>query len=640
MKHIDSLKQIQTLLSNQGSQAQLLNFSSLKIEIKNENIKRDDLFTLLQRVFPNVKELILLFDKTELKNDFLSKFQIFLEQNTQIEQIYIQLYRNKFQIRQAQAFILFVRNKFNNSKAIDYVYKYNNIAISCGICQISFENDFKSSIWLKNLKQNTYSINIKQNQQHLIEILYKYIKIDISDIKVELFHKNKLYVSLSNGNQQAIILKLEFDELDDLQQFEIHEHQIAEINIPIKDLQILGFNKCFLLQQIKKRHNFSFKIQESVTILSFKEENIQISNRGYIQESLKKYDLSNSNKMNLNTKFKIQFYKDFILGNKAKINSLNGYDINLYLVQYNHRELITKIQYNLTQKNERQRFEIDLESISDVIEIIQQYVYELQKVEENQNIKLKLIEYKFSYDEMKKNLFDEVAKINFMKTKIQKLSLNFFDCSSIKECPFISKIYYLQNVSLKIKNQYALFEFLQKNRGYFRKLHNLINLDVQFYYMMRHNDFNEGYILFLKNNKIETIYKDYDRIYNLNIYHIENKKCEITKFFQKFKRLSQIQCFYNIKMNCKNKYYYEYDYYYDDEYSLSIRKFEKAYEQKGKTHFAYLLIENHDDNQCSYTRKEFCTCLNNKMQKLLKQPSQFFANRIVFNEDYQILYND
>ncbi|KAL4494303.1 hypothetical protein ABPG73_018822 [Tetrahymena malaccensis] len=347
MKHIDSLKQIQTLLSNQDIQAQLLNVSSLKIETKNEKIKCADLFNLLNKVFPNVKELILQLDKTELQDDFLSNFQIFLEQNTQIEQLYIQLYRNKFQIRQTQAFILFVRNKFYNNQPIDYIYKYNNIAISCGFCQISFENDFQSSIWLNYLKQNTYSVNIKQNQQHLIELLYKYIKIDISDIKVELFHKNKLYASLSNGNKQIFILELEFDEIDDLLQFKINEHQIAEINIPIKDLQVLGFNNT-LPQDFK---------------------------------SWKCY------------------------------NSLNAYDINLYLVQNNQRELITKIQYNLSQKNERKRFEIDLESVSDVIEIIQLYIYELQKIDQCQNIKLKFLEYKAENAEMKNNFFDEIQGI-------------------------------------------------------------------------------------------------------------------------------------------------------------------------------------------------------------------------------------
>ncbi|KAL4462594.1 hypothetical protein ABPG74_000424 [Tetrahymena malaccensis] len=573
MKHIDSLKQIQTLLSNQGSQAQLLNISNLKIEIKNEKIKCADLFNLLHTAFPNVKELILQLDKTELKDDFLSNFQIFLEQNTQIEQLYIQLYRNKFQIRSTQAFILYVRNKFYNNQPIDYIYKYNNIAISCGFCQISFENDFKSSIWLNYLKQNTYSMNIKQNQQHLIELLYKYIKID--NIKVELFHQNKLYASLSNGSQQFFILKLKFDEVDDLQQFKIHEHQIAEINIPIKDLQILGFNKCFLLQQIKKRHNFSFRIQEIVTIFSFKEENIPISNREYIQECLKKYDLSNSNKMNLNTKFKMQFYKDLILENQLKSNSLNGYDINLYLVQNNQRELITKIQCNLSQKNKRERFEIDLESISDVIEIIQQYVYELQKVEQCQNIKFKFIDFESQNAEMKNNFLNEVAKINFMKTKVQKLSIDLTNLKAIKEYPFISQINSLQNLSLKIIDHNALFEFLEKNRGNFRRLHNLINLDIQFY-----------------------------------------------------DELSRIQIFDYIKKSYRNNFNNEYDYFFDDGnyYKFLKQKYHNDLEQKGKAHFAYLAIENHDDNQCSYTRREFCTCQNNKMQKLLKKPTQFFMD--------------
>ncbi|KAL4494302.1 hypothetical protein ABPG73_018821 [Tetrahymena malaccensis] len=563
MKHIDSLKQIQTLLSNQDSRAKLLNIRSLKIEIKNKKIKCADLFNLLHTVFPNVKELILQLDNTELKDDFLSNFQIFLEQNTQIEQLYIQLYRNKFQIRQTQAFILFVRNKFYNDQPIDYIYKYNNIAISCGFCQISFENDFKSSIWLNYLKQNTYSMNIKQNQQHLIELLYKYIKID--NIKVELFHKNKPYASLSNGNQQIFILELEFDEIDDLQQFKINEHQIAEINIPIKELQVLHFNKCYLLQQIKKRHNFSFIIQDSVTIFSFKEENIPISNREYIQECLKKYDLSNSNKMNLNTKFKIQFYKDLILGNQAENNSLSAYDINLYLVQNNQRELITKIQYNLSQKNERKRQKIDLQSISDVIEIIQQYVYELQKVEQCQSIKLKLVDFEIENAEMKNNFLNEVAKINFMKAKVQKLSIDLTNLKVINEQPFISQINSLQNLSLKLFDYNALFEFLEKNRGNFRRLHNLINLDIQFY-------------------DVKWRYRKYSNN--------------------------------------------EYDYYSDDGkyYNFFKQKYQNDLEQKGKAHFAYLAIENHDDIICSYTRKEFCTCQNNKMQKLLKKPTQFFMD--------------
>ncbi|KAL4462595.1 hypothetical protein ABPG74_000425 [Tetrahymena malaccensis] len=637
MKHIDSIKQIQILISNQDSQTQLLNVNSLKIEIKNEKIKCADLFNLLHTVFPNVKELILQLDKTELKDDFLSNFQIFLEQNTQIEQLYIQLYRNKIQIKQASAFILFLRDKFYNNQSIDYIYKYNNLAISCGFCQISFENDIKSSIWLSPLKQNTYSIKIKQNEQHFTELLYKYIKIDISDIKVELFHQNKLYASLSNGNQQAIILKLDFDEINDLQQFKIHEHQMAEINIPIKDLQILGFNKCFLLQQIKKRHNFSFIIQEIVTILSFKEENIPISNREYIQECLKKYGLSNSNKMNLNTKFKIQFYKDFILGNQAESNSLNGYDINLYLVQDNRRELITKIQYKLSQKKVRKRFEIDIESVSDVIEIIQFYVYVLQKIEQCQNIKLKLLNFYSTYDIIKNYYFDEVATINFMKTKVQKLSLDLSKLNVIKEYPFISQIQSLQNLSLRINDLDALFDFLDKNRIYFKKLNNLINLDVQFQISTYNYKLSDYYLLFLKNANLDTLYKDYDRIVNLNIYNIEPQLHEITKIFLKCKRLLIIQCFQYKKSYKEDNYYYYYDY---SDYQQSIWHFEKDLEQKGKAHFAYLLIENHDNNLCSYNRREQCTCLNNKMSKLLKQPPQFFAKKIVYNENYQFWQYD
>ncbi|KAL4505171.1 hypothetical protein ABPG72_016238 [Tetrahymena utriculariae] len=618
MKLIDSLKEIQTLLSNKENPEQQLNVSELKIEIKNENVKGVHFLSSLHKVFPNIKILILSLDKTQLQDEFLIKL-------------------NQFKIKQIQNFILFVRNKFYNNYPINYSYSNKNLVISCGFCQISFENEFNSSIWLKCLQENIYSMNIKQNQQHLLEILQKYIKNDISDIKVELLHQNNLYASLSNGNSQIIVLQLNFDEIGDLLQFKIHEYQIVEINIPFKDLQISRFNQCFLFKQIKKRHNFSFIIQQNVTIFSFKEVNAQISNSEQIYKCLKRYELNNSSAMNLNTKFKIQFYKRFVLENQVLNNSLNAYDINLYLHDNNQRIIITKIKYNLSENKERKVFEIDLENTQDVIDILQSYFFALQNVKECKNIKLKFVNLENENKEIKSNFFELITEINFMNANITKVSLDLSINQIIQEYKFISQIQSLQTISIKIINSYGFFDFLQKNSLIFRKLYKLINFDVQFTIQQNNYNLSRDYQLFQKDVKLEKIYKDYERLINLNIYYyytFYNQKDFFTTFLKKFKRLTKISYFYNTK-KYKNYKFDDYDDQYYKYYILKKKQFENALESKGKVHFAYLLIDNHDDIQCSYTLREFCTCQNNQMQKLLKKPSQFFINEIAFNENFK-----
>ncbi|EAR99962.1 hypothetical protein TTHERM_00913410 (macronuclear) [Tetrahymena thermophila SB210] len=445
----------------------------------------------------------------------------------------IYLLKNQFQFKQVKRFILFVKDKFYQDQCIELSYRNNNLIIGCGLCQIGFDNQFCSSIFIRGDKENTYFVNIKQNQQPFIQILQKLIIIDLQNIKVELLNQNQLYASLYNGNSSSqLCLKLQFEDKADLLQFKISEHQMAEINILFKDLQFTGVKTCFLLQNIQ-----------------------------------------------------------------------NAYDINLNIIESNEKQQMAKIKHKLSEEIERRQFEIDFESIQDLIEIIQSYFYLLQKIGSSQNIELKLIA-QDNNNEMKKNIFELINSVNFMKANITHLSLDL--------------------------------KFLKKNSKHFNNQKKLINLDVQFQYQQYSYQFNIDQKQMLQNFQIEKIYKDYHRLVALKLYSVNYLPSYLIQFFQKFKRLTQ----FNFTSFGKKYIYDCYDYgeylYHDKQAKI----FQKIYQEQGKTHFAYLFIDNHDDILCSYTRREYCTCQNNKMQKLLKKPLQFYENRVLYGSQYSSWNDD
>ncbi|KAL4474235.1 hypothetical protein ABPG72_011144 [Tetrahymena utriculariae] len=643
MKVIDSQKDLIKLLNNQVSQESV---NILKIEISNNNPDDIDFDVIFSKIFPNLHELVLNFNNCLLKGDFLKKLKRILEKQCQIQKLFIQFLKVKYQSKNwIQQFIQFVKNTFYNDKSVQFNFVSNSLVLSVGCCHISLDElDIDPSIWIKRIQSKDYIMNISQNQTEFKNIVKKMISSNHDKFKIELMWQNQLICRFSNAFMIGQnIVKLIFQDIDDLILVLFRQRQLVQLTeffIDIKQIKNLSILARQVSQKMKLRHNFGFEVDNKIIILSFKSENIFKNKcQKQLQECIKDYDLfDQSFKLILNSQFKVQFFKEYILPLYIKHNEFNAYRINLNLKDFFGGKL-ANINYKSDFKNKKNTIKIDLDNISDAAEIFQSYFDQIQDFK-TQKIQIKLF---FMKQELSQKFLEQLNKIaNLQKQNIVKLSLDQGDEDYIGEYPLIFNIENLKIVKLELKNILSLLDFLQKNRKYFKmNKNNYLHLDI-----MLTSKLYEGYEQQYTQQILESIKKiyssDFDRIVSLNIYGVDYFFRLVQDQFLKYLRLSNIYLSNDTYYYIKNKERIDnYNYMDDDDlcrYHVNLtNRVRREYKKYGKAHFAYLLID-HNDDLCRINAQEYCNCDNKKMNKILKQPDEYFFYLFFNCQDFTSRY--